>query len=128
MIWLLPTIATSIMVAQVVGCAQGQMSQWACGKRELGVAPGSQKCLRPVSGAPWYGLALDVRYRQRVGSILSLSRGGILIMATANGDRKSLLFNLRVPKLSNVVVRDVRDRDGRKLGRIVQTYDGTETA
>jgi hypothetical protein len=49
-------------------------------------------------------------------------------MATANGDRKSLLFNLRVPKLSNVVVRDVRDRDGRKFGRIVQTYDGTETA
>ena len=108
MIWLLPTIATSIMVAQVMGCAQGQMSQRACGKRELGVAPGSQKCLRPVSGAPWYGLALDVRYRQRVGSILFLSRGGILIMATATG---SLFFST-----SELVVRDVRDRDGRKLG------------
>jgi hypothetical protein len=48
-------------------------------------------------------------------------------MATANGDRNSLLFNLRVPKLSNVVVRDVRDRDGRKLGRIIQPHNGTET-
>jgi hypothetical protein len=48
-------------------------------------------------------------------------------VAMANGDRNSLLFNLRVPKLRNVVVRDVRDRDGRKLGRIVQPHNGTET-
>jgi hypothetical protein len=48
-------------------------------------------------------------------------------MASANGDRNSLLFNLRVPKLSNVVVRDVRDRDGRRLGRVIQPHDGTET-
>jgi hypothetical protein len=47
-------------------------------------------------------------------------------MAGANGDRNSLLFNLRVPKLNNIVVRDVRERDGRKLGRIIQPHDGTE--
>jgi hypothetical protein len=28
----LPTVAASTIIAQVVGCAQGQMSQWACGK------------------------------------------------------------------------------------------------
>ena len=28
--------------------------------------------------------------------------------------------------LANVVVRDVRDRDGVKLGRIVEPHDGTE--
>jgi len=28
--------------------------------------------------------------------------------------------------LTNVVVRDVRDRDGVKLGRVVQPHDGTE--
>jgi hypothetical protein len=28
--------------------------------------------------------------------------------------------------LANVVVRDVRDRDGVKLGRIVERHDGTE--
>jgi hypothetical protein len=46
-------------------------------------------------------------------------------MSTANGDRKSLV-NLRVPKLENVVLRELRDRDGRKLGRIIQPHDGTE--
>jgi hypothetical protein len=29
--WLLPTVTASTMIAQVMGCAQGQMSQWACG-------------------------------------------------------------------------------------------------
>jgi hypothetical protein len=29
-------------------------------------------------------------------------------------------------KLTNVVVRDVRDRDGFKLGRIVEAHDGSE--
>jgi len=29
-------------------------------------------------------------------------------------------------KLTNVVVRDVRDRDGFKLGRVVEPHDGTE--
>jgi hypothetical protein len=48
-------------------------------------------------------------------------------MAAATGDRISLLFGLRVPKLSNVVVRDVRDREGRKLGRIIQPHNGTES-
>jgi hypothetical protein len=47
-------------------------------------------------------------------------------MARANGDRNSLLFSLRVPELSNVVIRDVRDRDGRRLGGIVQPHNGTE--
>jgi hypothetical protein len=47
-------------------------------------------------------------------------------MAMANGDRNSLCFNLRVPKLKNVVVRDVRDRDGYKLGTIIQPHNGTE--
>lgn len=28
--------------------------------------------------------------------------------------------------LANVVVRDVRDRDGLKLGRVIETHDGTE--
>jgi hypothetical protein len=30
-VWLLPTIAASTMIAQVMGCGQGQMSQWGCG-------------------------------------------------------------------------------------------------
>ena len=30
-------------------------------------------------------------------------------------------------KLTNVVIRDVRDRDGRKLGRLIEPYDGTES-
>jgi hypothetical protein len=47
-------------------------------------------------------------------------------MARTNGDRSSLLFDLRIPKLSKVVVRDVRDRDGHRLGRIVKPHDGTE--
>jgi hypothetical protein len=46
-------------------------------------------------------------------------------MSTANGETKSLV-NLRVPKVKNVVVRELRDRDGRKLGRIIQPHDGTE--
>jgi hypothetical protein len=29
-------------------------------------------------------------------------------------------------KLRNVVVRDVRDRDGLKLGRVIERHDGTE--
>jgi len=63
--------------------------------------------------------------RRGIDSILSLS-GSESHMAGANGDRNSLLFNLRVPKLNNIVVRDVRERDGRKLGRIIQPHDGTE--
>jgi hypothetical protein len=31
-----------------------------------------------------------------------------------------------VDSLANVVVRDVRDRDGVKLGRVVEPYEGTE--
>jgi hypothetical protein len=30
-------------------------------------------------------------------------------------------------KLTNIVVRDVRDRDGYKLGRLVEAHDGTES-
>ena len=30
-----------------------------------------------------------------------------------------------MPKLTNVVVRDVRDRDGQKLGRIIEPHNGT---
>ena len=30
-------------------------------------------------------------------------------------------------KLTNVVVRDVRDRDGHKLGRLIEPHDGTES-
>ena len=30
-------------------------------------------------------------------------------------------------KLTNVVVRDVRDRDGYKLGKILEQHDGTES-
>jgi hypothetical protein len=29
--WLVPTVTASTMIAQVMGCAQVQMSQWACG-------------------------------------------------------------------------------------------------
>jgi hypothetical protein len=47
-------------------------------------------------------------------------------MARVSGDGNSLLFGLRVPKLGNVVVRDVRDRDGRRLGRIIEPHNGTE--
>jgi len=52
--------------------------------------------------------------------------GRISHMTTAKGERNSLWFNLRMPKLSNVVIREVRDRDGRKLGRIIQLHNGTE--
>lgn len=31
-----------------------------------------------------------------------------------------------MPKLKNVVVRDVRDRDGCKIGRVVEPHDGSE--
>lgn len=31
-----------------------------------------------------------------------------------------------VPVRSNVVIRDVRDRDGYKLGRVIEQHDGTE--
>jgi hypothetical protein len=27
-----PIVSASTMIAQVMGCAQGQMSQWGCGK------------------------------------------------------------------------------------------------
>jgi hypothetical protein len=43
----LPTVTASTIIAQVVGCAQGQMSQWACGKlcgprrRGIGNVPSS---------------------------------------------------------------------------------------
>jgi hypothetical protein len=29
-------------------------------------------------------------------------------------------------KITNVVIRDVRDRDGCKLGRVIEPHDGTE--
>ena len=47
-------------------------------------------------------------------------------MAPANGDKNPILFNLRGPRVRNVVVREVRDRDGRRLGRVMQKNDGTE--
>jgi hypothetical protein len=47
-------------------------------------------------------------------------------MARASGDRNSLLFDLRIPKFRNVAVREVRDRDGGQLGRVIQPHDGTE--
>jgi hypothetical protein len=31
-----------------------------------------------------------------------------------------------VDSLANVVVRDVRDRDGVKIGRVVEPHEGTE--
>jgi hypothetical protein len=31
-----------------------------------------------------------------------------------------------MPKLRNVVVRDARDRDGFKLGTVIEPHDGTE--
>jgi hypothetical protein len=37
------------------------------------------------------------------------------------------LLNSRVSSLRNVVVRDVCDRDGCKLGRLVEPHDGTES-
>lgn len=46
-------------------------------------------------------------------------------MARPNDDKDYLLFNYR-PKLKNVVIRDVRDRDGRRLGTIIQPHNGTE--
>lgn len=33
-----------------------------------------------------------------------------------------------MPKLLNVVIRDVRDRDGHRLGRVIEPHDGTESA
>jgi hypothetical protein len=39
--------------------------------------------------------------------------------------RDSDLLGLRLPK-PNVVIRDVRDRDGCKLGRVIESHDGTE--
>jgi len=36
----------------------------------------------------------------------------------------SLLFNFQMTR-ANVVIRDVRDRDGRRLGRITASHDGT---
>ena len=33
---------------------------------------------------------------------------------------------MTVQKFPNVVVRDVRDRDGYKLGRVIEPHDGTE--
>ena len=48
-------------------------------------------------------------------------------MAAVKGGRNSLFFDLRVSRLSNVVVREVRDREGHKLGTVVETHDGTES-
>ncbi len=39
--------------------------------------------------------------------------------------RDSLLLDHQWSK-PNVVIRDVRDRDGCKLGRVIQAHDGTE--
>jgi hypothetical protein len=47
-------------------------------------------------------------------------------MAIKNNDRNSLSLDERAPKLKNVVVREVRDRESYILGRIVQPHDGTE--
>jgi hypothetical protein len=48
------------------------------------------------------------------------------MVATRNDDGNSLLLKLREPRLGNVVVRDVRDRDSQKLGTIIHPHDGTE--
>ena len=32
----------------------------------------------------------------------------------------------KTPQRSNVIVRDVRDNEGRKLATIIEPYDGTE--
>jgi hypothetical protein len=39
--------------------------------------------------------------------------------------RNSVLLSLRLPRL-NVVIRDVRDHDGYRLGSVVEPHDGTE--
>lgn len=51
---------------------------------------------------------------------------GAIPMAIPNDDRNSLPANIRVPRLENVVVREVRDRDGHRLGRVIQPHNGTE--
>jgi hypothetical protein len=47
-------------------------------------------------------------------------------IATTKNEKDSAVFDPQLPKLSNVVVRDVRDRDGYKLGRIIEPHDSTE--
>jgi hypothetical protein len=44
----------------------------------------------------------------------------------ARNTNNSLLLSLRARKLKNVVVREVRDQEGYKLGMIIQPHDGTE--
>ena len=41
--------------------------------------------------------------------------------------QRSSRNNRPMLKLTNVVVRDVRDRDGHKLGRLIEPHDGTES-
>ncbi len=33
--WLMPTVTASAMIAQIVACGQGQMSQWGCGNLKV---------------------------------------------------------------------------------------------
>ncbi len=42
-IWLVPTVTASTMVARVMGCGQGQMSQWTCGNSWDSVVPRPQR-------------------------------------------------------------------------------------
>ncbi len=67
-------------------------------------------------------ISLSTRSRQYP---VTMARGDSR-MRDANDSKNSLLFNLRVPKLQNAVVRDVRDRDSRELGWVIEPHDGTE--
>src|ERR1022692_990405 len=60
--WASANVTASTMIAQVVGCAQGQMSQWGCG-RFLGTF------CRPAQSEPW-----AVRFASRELGSYSMSR------------------------------------------------------
>ncbi len=48
------------------------------------------------------------------------------MIAVPHDHGTSLLLDLRPRKLKDVVVREVRDQESHKLGRIIQPHDGTE--
>lgn len=56
MIWLVPTVTASTMIAQVMGCAQGKMSQPDCGNflsgREVPVRGEPAQCSYSVATVP----------------------------------------------------------------------------
>src|ERR1700722_12871608 len=64
--------------------------------------------------------------RQKKPSVYSfLMRSGDSHTSTANSTSDPALFNPRWPRLKNIVVREVRDRDGIILGRVIEPHDGT---